>query len=83
VDSELLRDSPVGQLVEISGYDARFDEDYRTWAFLPDPLPDQLILPGITHKLIAEAASWVARADQAVGSLPNPGLVVRDHQQRL
>jgi Fic family protein len=77
MDLERLQKSSVGQLTKISGYDARFNEDYRTWAFLPDPLPDQLTLPGATHKLIAEAASWVARADQAVGSLPNPSLVVR------
>jgi Fic family protein len=77
MDTEHLRHSPVGQLVEIGGYDARFNEEYKTWAFLPEPLPGQLDLPGSTHKLVAEAASWVARADQAVGSLPNPSLVVR------
>lgn len=77
MDIAQLANSPVGRLVEVSGYDGRFDEDYRTWAFLPDPLPERLDLPASAHKIVAEAAAWVARADQAVGSLPSPALVVR------
>jgi hypothetical protein len=49
MDLERLQKSSVGQLTKISGYDARFNEDYRTSAFLPDPLPEQLTLPGATH----------------------------------
>ena len=35
-----LRDSPVGQVVPISGHDARFNEDYEAEAFVPK---DQVI----------------------------------------
>jgi len=77
VDLARLSKSPIGQLVDISGFDGRFNEEYKTQAYLPDPLPQQLTLGGSTYKLIADAAAWVARADQAVRQLPNPSLVVR------
>jgi Fic family protein len=64
-------------LIEISGFDPRFREGYRTQAYLPDPLPDQVTLTSATHAAIADVAGHVARADQAVTQLPNPRLLVR------
>ncbi|MGO8957576.1 MAG: Fic family protein [Streptosporangiaceae bacterium] len=77
VDALNLAKSPVGTLIEIAGHDSRFHEDYRAKAFLPQPLPEKIALSETTHTLIAEAAAWVARADQAVRQLPNPALMVR------
>jgi Fic family protein len=77
MDTQLLENSPVGNLVRVTGFDLRFNEDYQVMSFLPEPLPCEVSLRGATHKIIADAASWVGRADQAVGQLPNPGLLVR------
>lgn len=48
-----------------------------TSAYLPDPLPENVRLDNAAHAAIAKAAAHVARADQAVRQLPNPGLLVR------
>jgi Fic family protein len=64
-------------LIEINGFDPRFQEDYRTSAYLPEPLPDQFTLASATHAVIAETAAQIARADQAARQLPNPSLLVR------
>lgn len=77
MDTKRLENSPIGRLIEISGYDPRFHEDYQVMSFLPDPLGREVSLRAATYKIIAEAASWVGRADQAVGQLPNPVLFVR------
>jgi Fic family protein len=75
MDLDALRDSPVGQLVPISGTDA-IHGDFDYFAFLPSPL-------GSVH--LSEAAwSAVSAADNSLGALrqatahlPNPGLLVR------
>ncbi|MDA8323460.1 MAG: Fic family protein [Actinomycetota bacterium] len=77
MDDERLGLSPVGNLVEISGYDSRFHEDYRVLSFVPEPLPAEVRLSAAAHTAVAEAASWVGRADQAVKQLLNPQLMVR------
>jgi Fic family protein len=77
VNIDRLKQSPVGRLVEITGYDPRFQEGYQAMSFVPDPLPETLDLSAVTYKVIADAASWVGRADQAVAQLPKPGLMVR------
>ncbi len=43
MDLDALRTSPVGQLVPISGHDDRLQE-YSYFAFVPDPLPDAVLL---------------------------------------
>jgi Fic family protein len=77
MDVDRLAKSPIGQLIEITGTDTRFQEDYRVKAYLPDPLPEAVTLASATHTWIARAAASVARADQAVKQLPNPSLLVR------
>jgi Fic family protein len=77
MDVSRLAVSPIGRLVEISGTDTRFHEDYRTMAYLPEPLPQSVGLAAGTHNWIARAASSIGRADQAVKQLPNPSLLVR------
>lgn len=77
-----LRRSPVGQLVPISGFDPRFSEAYEYLAYVPDPLPANLDLRGETYATVIDAASAMARADQAASSLPNPGLLARPATRR-
>lgn len=77
MDVEALRQSPVGRLQTITGYDPRFREDYEVEAFVPDPLPATLPLQALTYQAIVDATAMVARADQAVSLLPNPWLLAR------
>jgi Fic family protein len=78
VDTSRLSRSPIGSLVPISGFDLRTQSEYNTHAFLPAQLPKQLDnLSTQTHMAVADAASRVARADQAVNELPNPELLAR------
>jgi Fic family protein len=77
VDISRLGQSPIGSLVPISGYDSRAQREYNTFAFLPAPPPDRVELSARTYLAIAEAASMIGRADQAVAQLPNPELLTR------
>jgi hypothetical protein len=77
VDIAALRQSPVGRLQTITGYDPRFREDYEVEAFVPDALPSTLPLQALTYQAIVDATAMVARADQAVSLLPNPWLLAR------
>ena len=73
----MLENSPVGQLVPISGRDPRFGEQYSCWAFLPDPLPASVDLSNAAWAAALRAAAALARADEAASRLPNPWLVAR------
>lgn len=73
----LLRDSPIGSVVAISGYDARFGEDYEARAFIPDDLPDRMDLPGSVWMVVSEANAELGRLDAAASLIPNPQLVTR------
>lgn len=72
-----MRGSPVGDLVPISGWDPRFNEEYEHFAYLPNPLPDTFDLAPATYASVVEASTAVARADQAAALLPNPLLLAR------
>lgn len=82
MDVGKLRHSPVGRPVPISGYDPRFREDYDYYGFVPDPLPESFDLDGSTYGAVIEAASALARADQAASLLPNPTLLARPATRR-
>lgn len=82
MDPTRLRDSPIGQLVSITGFDPRFGEDYAAEAYVPDPLPPTVPLSAATYSLVADAAAAVARADQAAFLLPNPQLLARPSIRR-
>ncbi|MDG4822917.1 Fic/DOC family N-terminal domain-containing protein [Asanoa sp. WMMD1127] len=69
--------SPVGELVQISGWDPRYDEQYDHVAFLPHPLPSTLPLSQETYLAVTQATAAVARLDQAALRLPNPALLAR------
>lgn len=73
----LLRASPIGDVVPISGHDPRFGEDYETDAFLPRDLPDQVDLHSSVWMAVSEAMSELGRLDAAASLIPNPQLVTR------
>lgn len=74
--------SPVGRLVPVSGHDAYLNRDYRHYAFVPAPLPNDIPLSMGTHKLAHKASMSVGRLDFAVKRLPDPGLLVRPALRR-
>jgi Fic family protein len=82
MDVDKLRDSPIGHLVPISGFDSRFREQYNYFAYVPDPLPAQLALDGATYTAVVDASTAMARADQAASLLPNPVLLARPATRR-
>jgi Fic family protein len=77
VKLEAFSSSAPGQLVRISGWDPRYNEEYEHKAFLPDPLPSSISLQHETYNAAIGAAAAVARLDQASFRLPNPMLLAR------
>jgi len=76
MDNELLNQSPVGRIIPISGDDATYGP-YACFAYLPDPLPEELDLTMATVNAVADATSALSRLDQACGELAEPGLLIR------
>lgn len=72
-----LAQSPIGNLIPISGTDPKSGTEWSHYAFAPSPLPDQPALTLATLNLAAKAAMEVARLDQAVSQLPNPQILLR------
>lgn len=77
MDLAAFATSPVGTLVSITGFDARYGEWYEHKAFLPDPLPSQVDFRPETILAVTNATAAVARLDQAAFRLPNPKLLAR------
>jgi Fic family protein len=76
LDLDLLARSPIGQLVPITGQDARFG-DFAYFAFLPDDLPDDVTLSSASWSTVASATAALAKLDQACMQLPDPRLLIR------
>jgi Fic family protein len=79
---ERFKESPVGVLVPISGFDQRFGEEYEHWAFAPHPLPEEIDLSSQTWVLVSEAMLLIGRLDQAGRQIPNPALLRRPTLRR-
>jgi len=79
---ERFRNSPIGALAPISGLDQRFGEAFDHWAFVPHPLPDEVMLSARTWALTSEVMLSIGRLDQAGRQLPNPALVRRPTLRR-
>lgn len=77
MDIASFRHSPMGDLAPIAGFDTFLDQEYRHFAFIPTPLPNDVELAARTVKIIAEAERSLGRLDAATGRLPNPDLLVR------
>ncbi|HZN15465.1 MAG TPA: Fic family protein [Acidimicrobiales bacterium] len=76
MDAEVLRDSPIGGLVSISGTDGRTGKHYDHWAYVPAALPDALELRQETWTAAATAMESLGRLSQACAQLPNPALLI-------
>ena len=75
MDLSKLRESPIGTLVPIEGHDEQLRE-FSYFAFLPDPLPDEVVLGASTWTTVARASEALGRLDQACVTLPNPRLLI-------
>lgn len=75
MDLDALGRSPVGQLVPISGTDARYG-DYEYFAFLPNPLPADPQLGTRAWTEVAKATAALGQLKQACVQLPNPQLLI-------
>ena len=64
----------------ISGTDGRTGEHYRSFGFLPNPLPRAIELATPTWMAVTRAERALARLDQAARQLPDPALL---HQPSL
>jgi Fic family protein len=76
MDLERLRRSPVGELVPITGRDARHG-DFAYFAYLPNPLPDDVELESRTWASVADASMALGKLDQVCAQLPDPELLIR------
>lgn len=76
MDLDALSGSPVGQLVPITGRDARHGP-YAYFAFLPSPLPEDVWLSSATWAVVSEASTALGKLDQACRQLPDPRLLIR------
>jgi Fic family protein len=76
VDLERMRKSSVGELVPIHGHDARHGQ-FAYFAFLPFPLPDNLVLETSTWAAVADASMALGKLDQVCAQLPDPRLLIR------
>lgn len=82
MDRDRFAGSPIGQVVPISGCDARFNEEYEHVAFVAAPLPDEIHLTGATWASVADAMLSIGRLDDATSRFPNPSLLVRPTLRR-
>jgi Fic family protein len=82
VDVDLLRASPIGGVVPISGFDQCTGENYEHWAYMPDPLPRTISLDTPTWSLVARAEAALGRLDQASRQVPAPALLRRPALRR-
>jgi Fic family protein len=79
---QLLRASPLGQVVPIRGHDGRFGEDYEEEAFVPNDLPDRIELSGPVWMAVSDAMTELGRLDAAASLIPNPALITRISTRR-
>jgi Fic family protein len=77
MEPQHFADSPTGTCVPIKVPDARTGQVHSHYAFVPEPLPDDIPLATRTHKMIAEAERALGRLDAAADRLPNPQLLIR------
>jgi Fic family protein len=82
VDIDSLKQSPIGQLVPISGTDGRSGHHYQYFAYLADPLPSSVDLSPETWIAVAGAEVALARLDEAARQVPQPALLRRPALRR-
>jgi len=78
VDVDSLEKSPIGRLVPILVPEVgRLESTIPYWAYVPHPLGENFDISMSTLNLASKAGMAIARLDQAVAHLPNPGLLLR------
>jgi Fic family protein len=77
VDAQQFAQSPMGDVVAISGTDGRRGSPYRHVAFVPHPLGDEPKLSSQTWRAVANARAALAKLDQASQQVRDPGLLRR------
>jgi len=77
-----LETSPIGQLTPVQAPDQQTGETASGMAYLPDPLPRDVVLSTETWTLVNEATGAVARLDGAARLIPNPSLLRRPALRR-
>lgn len=82
MDIDAIKDSPIGSLVPISGFDQRTGSEYEHWAYLPDELPEDVPLTSATWTAVAQAEAALGRLDEASQQVPAPGLLRRAATRR-
>ena len=75
MDVAQFKDSPIGDLVAISGQHR--GKQFQHFAYVPDPLPDDIVLAGRTWQILSDAALELGRLDGSGNQLPNPHLLAR------
>jgi Fic family protein len=76
MDLNRIRNSPTGELVPITGQDARHG-NFAYFAYLPNPLPDDVELESRTWAGVAGASMALGKLDQVCAQLPDPQLLIR------
>lgn len=82
MDVARLGASPIGNLVPVVGPDPATHEMVEGQAYLPDPLPSELILSTETWNKVNAATAALARLDGAARLIPNPALLRRPALRR-
>jgi Fic family protein len=82
VDIATLEQSPIGSLIPILGPDPATHEMVEGKAFLPEPLPRELVLSTETWNVVNSATAALARLDGAARLIPEPLLLRRPTLRR-
>jgi cell filamentation protein, protein adenylyltransferase len=77
-----LKASPIGGLVPILGPDPATHEVVEGKAYLPDPLPREIVLSTGTWNTVNKASAAMARLDGAARLIPDPALLRRPALRR-
>lgn len=75
-------ESPIGNLVAISGVDGRTGDPFEHAAYAPDPLAAVPVLTSATWNAIARASHALGRLEQGAQLVPNPSLLRRPTLRR-
>lgn len=82
MDLDRFRASPIGSLTPISGTDGRTGEQYSHFAYVPDPLPPEVLLSGSTWRAVSKANYALGMLKQGSSLVPNPALLRRPSLRR-
>lgn len=82
MDIATLERSPIGSLIPIFGPDPATHEMAEGKAFLPEPLPRDLVLSTETWNVVNSATAALARLDGAARLIPEPSLLRRPTLRR-